>query len=242
MVDEGVPEGTEFVWLQAEQRLEAQIKQADALDLKAGTLVGLHALGAGLAATVVGRLSAAGRWVAVFVIAGLLVGGLLALAAYAVQAYERGPGPRDLWQFGAWPAQQIEYRFLSLRFDALDANRQALSSKARRITWSVRILAVLAFVMSPGAVGIDVVRTRTGAPKLPAPPPHGEDLVGDVGWLSRRLSRRYKEAAHAEIARTTVPSEEAGLPPDPPEAPPLPSPPPSRPDPDERGSRPGQTK
>jgi len=152
VVDEGVPEGTEFVWLQAEQRLDAQIKQADSLDLKAGTLVGIHALGAGLAATIVGRLSTPGRWVAAFVIAGLLVGGLLAIAAYAVQAYERGPAPRDLWQFGAWPAQQIEYRFLSLRFDALDADGQVLRSKARRITWSVRILAVLAFVVGPAAL------------------------------------------------------------------------------------------
>jgi hypothetical protein len=152
VIEEGVPEGTEFVWLQAEHRLEAQIKQADALDLKAGTLVGLHALGAGLAATVVGRLSAPGRWVAAFVIAGLLVGGLLALAAYAVQAYERGPAPRDLWRFGAWPAEQIEYRFLSLRFDALDANGKVLRSKARRIAWSVRILAVLAFVVGPAAL------------------------------------------------------------------------------------------
>jgi hypothetical protein len=84
------------------------------------------------------------------------------------------------------------------------------------------------------------MKTRARAPKLPAPPPHREDLVGDVGWLSRRLSRRSREVAHAETARITVPNpEDAGLPPDPPQAPPLPEPPSPRPDPDERGPRPG---
>ena len=75
------------------------------------------------------------------------------------------------------------------------------------------------------------------APKLPAPPTaEHEDLWGDVGWLSRRLTRRYREEAREEIVRMTVPAEETGLPPDPTEPPPLPPPPtPSR-DPDERGA------
>jgi hypothetical protein len=144
VVDDGVPEGTDLVWLQADQRLEAQIKQADALDLKAGTLVGLHALGAGLAATVVSGLSLPGRWIAAVVILGLLVGGLLALSPYTVQAYERAPDPQDLWRFSGWPGQQIKYRFLSVRFDALEANQQALNKKSGQITWSVRVLAMLA--------------------------------------------------------------------------------------------------
>jgi len=79
------------------------------------------------------------------------------------------------------------------------------------------------------------MKTRVEAPKLPAPPAHREALVGDVGWLSRRLSRRYREAAHAKIARMTVPPQDAGLPPDPAEAPPLPPPPPPWPDREERG-------
>jgi hypothetical protein len=152
VVEERVPPGTEFVWLQAEQRIEAQLKQADALDLKAGTLVGLHALGAGLAATIIGRLSLLGRWIASVVIVGLLVGGLLALAAYTVQAYERGPAPSDLWRFADWPQDQIKYRFLSTRFDALEANRRTLGRKNRRITWSVRILSVLALVVGVAAL------------------------------------------------------------------------------------------
>jgi hypothetical protein len=113
------------VWDQAERRLEAQMRQADALDTKAGALVGLHALAAGLVASVAGNLPRASRWVAIGAILGLLASGLLAFGAFRIEAYERDPAPERMWRFGRWPPTDIQYRFLSTRFRALDRNRRA---------------------------------------------------------------------------------------------------------------------
>lgn len=64
MRDEPTPEAIDFIWSQAEARLEAQLRQADALDTKAGVLLGVIALGAGLAGTLTPRLAGSDRWVA----------------------------------------------------------------------------------------------------------------------------------------------------------------------------------
>jgi len=81
------------------------------------------------------------------VILGLLVGGLLALSAYTVQSYERAPDPQDLWRFSGWPGQQINGRFLSVGVDSLKKKQQALNKKSGQITWSVRVLVMLALIV-----------------------------------------------------------------------------------------------
>ena len=116
MASQEVPAGVRFVWGQAERRLEAQLRQADALDTKAGALVGLHAVAAGLSATILGRLSDLGRWVAVAAILGLVVSGWFAFRAFRSEAYDRRPAPEEMWRFGELADDEIRYRLLASRF------------------------------------------------------------------------------------------------------------------------------
>jgi hypothetical protein len=152
MAGETVPAGVRFVWEQAEKRLEAQLRQADSLDAKAGALVGLHALAAGLVATAATRLSHGARWIAVGVICALVTSGFLAFAAYRVENYDRNPSPEDLWRFGSWQEEQIEHRLLQARFVALRSNAYRLRRKARLVSWSLAGLAVVALAVAATSV------------------------------------------------------------------------------------------
>jgi hypothetical protein len=140
-----VPEGIDLVWGEAERRLEAQLRQADALDTKAGVLVGIHALAAGLLASVASRIVGEARRAAAVTILGLLISGWFSLRAFRAQAYDRGPRPEAMWRFAAWPVDEIQLRFLSARFNAISENREKLRAKARSLTASLVILGVLAF-------------------------------------------------------------------------------------------------
>jgi hypothetical protein len=140
------------VWDQAERRLESQLKQADALDTKAGALVGLHAVAGGLAATLVGRVSGTGRWLAVAAIIGLLASGWFAFRAFQSEAYDRRPAPEELWRFGGWSDDEILYRFLTTRFEALEANRRRLEDKARNVVRSLAGLGVIALVVATASI------------------------------------------------------------------------------------------
>ena len=148
----GVPPGVRFVWEQAERRLEAQMRQADSLDTKAGALVGLHALAAGLVASVGTRLSGTARWIAVGIICALVTSGFLAFMAYRVEDYDRNPSPEDLWRFGSWQEEEIEYRLLQARFLALRSNARRLRRKARLVSSSLLGLAVLALAVAGTAI------------------------------------------------------------------------------------------
>lgn len=142
------PLGTDFAWEQAEKRLEAQVRQADALDTKAGTLVGIHVVAAGIVATAAGRLHGANRWVGVGVVAGLVIGGWFAFKAFLVQAYNRQPSPQALWNYGEHDEAQIRFRFLSTRFRSLEENRIKLDEKAGSVVWSLRVLAVVGLAVA----------------------------------------------------------------------------------------------
>ena len=79
------------------------------------------------------------------------------------------------------------------------------------------------------------VQTWTG-PKLPPPPPQREDILNDLGWLSRGPDRRARKLAEDHLAPLLLSDGELSpLPPDPAEPPPLPEPPVQAPDFDERG-------
>jgi len=147
MPDEPTPEAIDFIWSQADSRLEAQLRQADALDTKAGVLVGVHALAAGLVASIVSSLSQAGRWVAIAVLAGLTLSGGAALQAFRTHEFDRGPSPQTLWRFSGWARTEIRHRFLSTRFRVLERNADRLLSKARWIARSLAILAVIALMV-----------------------------------------------------------------------------------------------
>ena len=112
MEEEHVPGGVGLVWDQAEKRLDAQIRQAEALDTKAGILVGLHALAAGLIVTVAPRFEGRARWIVVAVIVGLILSGMLAFKSFRTERYDRSPAPEELWTFAHWNEQQIKYRML----------------------------------------------------------------------------------------------------------------------------------
>jgi hypothetical protein len=107
MVGTEVPPGTRFVWEQAESRLDAQMRHADALDTKAGVLVGLHALAAGLIATTAGHFHGSARSVLAAVIVGLVFSGGLAMAAFGTRRYDRRPAPVEMWRFGEWQEDEI---------------------------------------------------------------------------------------------------------------------------------------
>ena len=84
---------------------------------------------------------------------------------------------------------------------------------------------------------------RYTGPKLPHPPAQSEDVVNDLGWLSRGPSRRANREADRHLAPMLLSDgEPSGLPPDPTEAPPLPEPPDQVPDVDQRGGEPDGTK
>lgn len=135
------------------------MRQADALDTKAGALVGLHALAAGLVASVAGHLSRASRWVAFGAILGLLMSGLLAFSAFRTESYARGPAPEAMWRFGAWHPAEIQYRFLSTRFRSLEQNRARLARKVLLITLSLAGFGLVALVVAVAAV-IDLARVK----------------------------------------------------------------------------------
>jgi hypothetical protein len=82
------------------------------------------------------------------------------------------------------------------------------------------------------------------APRLPRSPDLiYDDRVNDLGWLSRGSSRRADREAAREIQPLLLrDGQGSGLPPDPPQAPPLPDPPTLVwPDRDERGGKPEST-
>lgn len=128
------------------------MRQADALDTKAGALVGLHALAAGLIASVAGKLSGSSAWVATGSILGLVFSGALAFGAFRIEEYDRSPGPEQMWRFGELDPTGIQYRFLSTRFRSLERNRIRLRRKARLLSWSLVGFAVIALAVATAAV------------------------------------------------------------------------------------------
>jgi hypothetical protein len=192
---EEIPPGVRFVWNQAERRLEAQMRQADALDTKAGVLVGLHALTAGLVASVSGSLSVTSRWIAVMAIVGLILSGAMAFMAYRTEAYDRNPSAEDLWRFSEWDGVEIQYRFLSTRLRALRVNSERLRAKARWVSWSLGGLAVVASV-----VGISAVVGLMRPDEATRPIDRSESGQASCSPASSR--RRQGERSGMDIPRT----------------------------------------
>ena len=91
-------------------------------------------------------------------ILGLIVSRLFAFGAFRTEAYARSPAPEELWRFGDWGREEIQFRFLTTRFDALDRNRAKLHRKARFISASLVGFAMVAFAVGVVAV-IDLVRS-----------------------------------------------------------------------------------
>jgi hypothetical protein len=150
-----VPDGVPFIWDQAERRVEAQIRQADALDTKASVIIGLHALAGGVVGSVATRLSGAAAWIGFASLIGLTITGALAFVAFRTQDYDLGPAPTDLWRFGDWGETEIKYRFLGDRFNAIETNRQKLNRKARRLSRSIVGFGMLSvFVALSAAVAV----------------------------------------------------------------------------------------
>lgn len=106
-------ESVRFIWEQAESRIESQLRQADALDTKAGILVGLHAVAAGILASTLPGFSRASALIATAVIAALLTSGVLAFLAFRSQDYDRSPRPEELSRFVSWDEDEVRFRFLS---------------------------------------------------------------------------------------------------------------------------------
>jgi hypothetical protein len=132
------------------------MRQADALDAKAGAMVGLHAVAAGILASILGKLNGGTKWVVLAAIVGLLLSGWFALRAYRAESYDRSPSPDELWRFGDWTEDEVMLRFLSTRFAALEHNRARLDVKARSFARSLSMLGLIALVLSVTAV-VDLV-------------------------------------------------------------------------------------
>ncbi len=119
-------------------------------------MVGIHALAAGILASILGRLTGGTRWIVLAGIVGLLVSGWYALRAYRAESYDRSPSPDELWRFGDWTEEEVMLRFLSTRFAALDNNRARLDVKARSFARSLSMLGLIALVVAVAAV-VDLV-------------------------------------------------------------------------------------
>lgn len=137
-----------MIWEQAELRISAQLQQADALDTKAGVLLGVHALAAGLLAALASDIEGPATWVAMAVLVGLVVTVFLALQAFRAQDYDRSPAPETLARFASWRPEEIRLRFLSTRLEAIAGNRSKLRRKARYLSWSLSGLTVIALVVA----------------------------------------------------------------------------------------------
>ena len=140
------------MWEQAERRLEARLRQADALDSKAAALVGFHAVVVGFLVTIGAKFMGVNRWIGAAVIMGLLASGGLALLAFRTESYDRRPAPEELWAFAGWDDRAIRYRFISTRFEAIAVNRERLRRKARWLGRSLGLISVIALVVA--VVGI----------------------------------------------------------------------------------------
>ena len=128
-------------------RLEAQYRQAEGLDTKAGVLIGVHALAGGLIASIAGQLEGLGRWIGVGIVTALLLSTWLSLLAFRSQDYDRIPSPEVMWRFADWEPASVRYRLVSTRFQALEENRRKLRHKARLVSSSVAIVGVVASVV-----------------------------------------------------------------------------------------------
>ena len=83
---------------------------------------------------------------------GLVPSGCLAFLGFRAEAYARDPSPEDLWRFGMWEPELIQYRLLSLRFRSIRSNGIRLERKARYVAGSLFGLAVIALLVA--AIGI----------------------------------------------------------------------------------------
>lgn len=152
MPGQPTPEAIDFIWSQTELRLDAQLRQADSLDTKAGVLLGVIAIGAGLAGSLAPRFEGPSRWVAFVAILGLLVGGALAGWAFRAQSYDQRPFPDALWRYVTWNEHQIRARMLSTRFQALDDNGRKLSRKAKLTSASLIVVGLVALEVTIAAM------------------------------------------------------------------------------------------
>jgi hypothetical protein len=148
----GIPPSIRFVWEQAEHRPDAQMKQADSLDTKAGAMVGFHALAVGILAAALASIQGNARWLVVATILGLIVSGSFAFFAFRTESYDRSPAPEELWQFADWTEEEIIIRFPSTRFRALEKNRDRLEVKARYFARSLSTLGAIVLSLSISAV------------------------------------------------------------------------------------------
>ena len=151
------PKAVDFIWSQAERRLEAQLRQADALDTKAGVLLGVHALAAGLVGSISADLAGTAKWVGISAIVGLLISGLFAFRAFRAQDYDRSPSPEALWPFSVWTDQEVRLRFVSTRIRAIRDNNAALLSKARNVSRSLITLGMIALGVAVATI-VSLVR------------------------------------------------------------------------------------
>lgn len=104
-----------------------------------------------------GGLGDAARWIALAVLVLLLASGWFALGAFRAQEYRRSPSPEALWRFARWDEGEMRFRLLSTRFEGIEWNRRKLQWKARRITRSINVLAVVAFTVGIATI-VDLVR------------------------------------------------------------------------------------
>src|SRR6266498_4774627 len=135
MANDHPPPGTGFAWDQAERRLEAQLRQADALDTKAGVLLGLLAVV--LALLLNGGERLVPHWLLAATLAGLGLSGMFAVSSFRAQGYRRDPSPETVWLFASREPQHVKLRLLSARLGALADNPTKLERKARSFAISL---------------------------------------------------------------------------------------------------------
>lgn len=144
-------ESVRFIWDQAADRLEAQLRQADALDTKAGVLIGLHALGAGILGSALDHFALSPAFATLELVLFLISGGI-ALLAFRSQTYDRSPRPEELWPSSMLGSDELRLRFLTTRFRAIERNRERLRRKARALTLSVYFLFLIALISAASAM------------------------------------------------------------------------------------------
>jgi hypothetical protein len=143
-----VPEGASFAYSVAVGALDDQLRRIEALDTKAGILMAVDGVIAGLLFGRASLLIDAPRLIGVLAIVFVVASLLQALIAFANRRYDLAPQPEAAIRLMAAPGDWLKWRFLGNLQGAISENGTKLTRKARLLTG-----ALVSLIATVGLLG-----------------------------------------------------------------------------------------
>jgi preprotein translocase subunit SecG len=144
-----VPEGASFAYAVAVAALDEQLRRIEALDTKAGILMAVDGVIAGLLFGRTSLLVTAPRLIGVLAVVFVVASLLLALIAFANRRYDLAPQPDSAIRLMAAPEDWLRWRFLGNLQGAISENGRKLTRKSRLLTSA--LVSLIATVSLLGA-------------------------------------------------------------------------------------------